>query len=172
MKTASMSKRAPSNRGFTLIEMMITIAVAAILAMIAVPSFRNASLSSQLRSAVNDFVASANFARSEAIKRGSAVTMCVSADGASCAAGGWEQGWIVLSGTTVLQHESAAPSGFKLSATGSVANLTFQPIGVGATAATLTVCRATPTVGSQERVVTLDATGRAWSKITTNGVCS
>jgi type IV fimbrial biogenesis protein FimT len=172
MKTASMRKRTSSNRGFTLIEMMVTIAVAAILATIAVPSFRNASLSSQLRSSANDFVASTNFARSEAIKRGSAVTMCVSADGASCAAGGWEQGWIVLSGTTVLQHESAAPSGFKLSATGSVANLTFQPIGVGATAATLTVCRATPTVGSQERVVTLDATGRAWSKITTNGVCS
>jgi type IV fimbrial biogenesis protein FimT len=160
------------NRGFTLIEMMIAITVAGILLMIAVPSFRNASLSSQLRSAANDFIASTNFARSEAIKRGTAVTMCVSTDGSSCAAGGWEQGWIVLSGTTVLQHESAAPSGFKMSATGSVANLSFQPIGVGATPATLTVCRATPSVGSQERVVTLDSTGRGWLKITTNGVCS
>lgn len=167
-----MRKRTSSNRGFTLIEMMVAIAVATILSMIAVPSFRNASLSSQLRSSANDFVASANLARSEAIKRGTAVTMCVSADGSSCTAGGWEQGWIVLSGTTVLQHESAAPSGFKMSATGSVASLSFQPIGVGATAATLIVCRATPTVGSQERVVTLDATGRAWLRITTNGVCS
>lgn len=167
-----MRKRTSSNRGFTLIEMMVAIAVATILSMIAVPSFRNASLSSQLRSSANDFVASANLARSEAIKRGTAVTMCVSAGGSSCTAGGWEQGWIVLSGTTVLQHESAAPSGFKMSATGSVASLSFQPIGVGATAATLIVCRATPTVGSQERVVTLDATGRAWLRITTNGVCS
>jgi type IV fimbrial biogenesis protein FimT len=167
-----MPTRKPSNRGFTLIEMMVAIAVLVILAMIAVPSFREASLSSQLRSSANDFIASANFARSEAIKRGTTVTMCVSADGSSCGAGGWEQGWIVLSGTTVLQHESAAPSGFKVSALGSVANLSFQPIGVGATPATLTVCRATPTVGSQERVVTLDATGRAWLKVTTNGVCS
>jgi type IV fimbrial biogenesis protein FimT len=152
--------------------MMIAITVAGILLMIAVPSFRNASLSSQLRSAANDFIASTNFSRSEAIKRGAAVTMCVSTDGSSCAAGGWEQGWIVLSGTTVLQHESAAPNGFKMSATGSIATLSFQPIGVGVTPATLTVCRATPSVGSQERVVTLDATGRAWLKITTNGVCS
>jgi len=167
-----MPTRTPRNRGFTLIEMMIAITVAGILLMIAVPSFRNASLSSQLRSAANDFIASTNFARSEAIKRGAAVTMCVSTDGSSCAAGGWEQGWIVLSGTTVLQHESAAPSGFKMSAIGSIATLSFQPIGVGVAPATLTVCRATPSVGSQERVVTLDSTGRSWLKITTNGVCS
>jgi len=172
MRTAGMHTQTPSNRGFTLIEMMVTIAVAAMLLMIAVPSFRNASLSSQLRSAANDFIASSNFARSEAIKRGSAVTLCVSTDGSTCAAGGWEQGWIVLSGTTVLQHESAAPNGFKLSAAGSVATLSFQPIGIGATPTTLTVCRATPTVGAEERVVTLDATGRAWVQITRNGACS
>jgi type IV fimbrial biogenesis protein FimT len=172
MKTASMPTRTPSNRGFTLIEMMVAIAVLAILSMIAVPSFREASLSSQLRSAANNFIATANFARSEAIKRGTAVTMCVSTDGSSCASGGWEQGWIVSSGTTVLQHQSAAPSGFKMSAIGNIASLSFQAIGVGATPATLTVCRATPTVGSQERVVTIDATGRAWLRVTTNGVCS
>jgi type IV fimbrial biogenesis protein FimT len=180
MRTAGMPARTTKNRGFTLIEMMIAITVAAILLMIAVPSFRNASLSSQLRSAANDFIASSNFARSEAIKRGTPVTMCVSADGSTCIAGGWEQGWIVLGSTTVgttvvttvLQHESAAPSGFKMSATGSIATLSFQPIGVGATPASLTVCRATPSVGSQERVVTLDSTGRAWLKITTTGVCS
>ncbi len=167
-----MPTRTTSHRGFTLIEMMVAMTVLVILSMIAVPSFRNASLSSQLRSSANDFIASANFARSEAIKRGTAVTMCVSTDGSTCAAGGWEQGWIVSSGTTVLQHESAAPSGFKMSEVGNLATLSFQPIGVGATPATLTVCRATPTVGSQERVVTLDATGRPWVRITTNGVCS
>jgi len=172
MRTAGMHTHTPSNRGFTLIEMMITITVTAMLLMIAVPSFKNASLSSQLRSAASDFIASSNLARSEAIKRGSPVTLCVSADGSTCAAGGWEQGWIVLSGTTVLQHEYAAPSGFKLSATGNVATLSFQPIGVGATPATLTVCRATPTVGAEERVVTIDATGRAWVQITRNGACS
>ena len=172
MKAIAMPARTPRHRGFTLIEMMVTLTVLVILSMIAVPSFRDASLSSQLRSSANNFIATANFARSEAIKRGTAVTMCVSTDGATCAAGGWEQGWIVLSGTTVLQHKSAAPSGFKVSAVGSVASLSFQPIGVGATPATLTVCRATPTVGSQERVVTLDATGRAWLRVTTNGACS
>ncbi len=167
-----MKTRTQGNDGFTLIELMVVIAVMSILMMIAVPSFRDASLSGQLRSSANDFVASANFARSEAIKRGNAVTVCVSTNGSSCGSGGWEQGWIVLSGTTVLQRQFAAPGGFKISATGGVASLGFQPIGVGATPATLTVCRSTPTSGSQERVVTLDAVGRAWVKTTTRGACS
>jgi len=169
-----------SHGGFTLIEMLITMVVLAILLGIAVPSFRNASLSGQLRSAANDFIATANFARSEAIKRGTPVTMCVSTDGSTCIAGGWEQGWIVLGSTTVgttvvttvLQHEAAAPNGFKMTEAGGVASLSFQAIGVGSTAAAVTVCRATPSVGTQERVVTLDATGHAWVQITTKGICS
>lgn len=167
-----MHTRTHINGGFTLIELVVAISVMGILTTIAVPSFTNASLSSKLRSSAYDFIASSNFARSEAIKRGAPVTVCVSANGTSCGTGGWEQGWIVLSGATVLQRQSAAPGGFKMTATGGVASLAFQPIGVGATPATVTVCRATPSVGAQERVVTLDAAGRAWVKTTTSGACS
>lgn len=166
--------------GFTLVELMITIAVLAIVMAIALPSFNDMTLGSKLRSQSNDLVAGAMLARSEAIKRNSAVRMCVSADGASCIAGGWEQGWVVFhdadddgtldAGETVMLQHQAAPSGFKI--TGTVASIRFQGTGVGATQATLTACRATPSVGGQEREVTISLTGRASVKPTYTATCS
>jgi type IV fimbrial biogenesis protein FimT len=156
--------------GFTLVEAMMAITVMAILMAIAVPSFKDASLSSQLRASANDLATSAYLARSEALKRNAVVTLCMSSDGATCATtGGWEQGWIVLSGSALKAH-SAAPTGLRITA-GGVTSLSFQPTAVGATAATFTVCRSTPRVGREERVVTIDATGRPWIKRTTNASC-
>ena len=158
--------------GFTLIEAMVSIAVMLVLVAIAVPSFKNASLGSQLRSSANDLVASVLLARSEAIKRNAMVTMCMSADGEDCtASGGWEQGWIVMIGDDKLRVQGSAPSGLRISA-GAVTSLSFQPIGAGGAAATFTVCRATPSVGGEERVITLDATGRPWVRRTQNAACS
>lgn len=169
-------------RGFTLIELMITIAVFAVLLAITVPAYHDMTLGSKLRSQANDLVAGAVLARSEAIKRNAFVRMCVSADGASCIAGGWEQGWVVFHdadddgvldvGETVLLRHHAAPSGFKITGTGALASVRFQPTGVGATPATLTVCRATPSVGGQERVVSISLTGRASVTTTNTASCS
>jgi len=158
--------------GFTIIEMMVAVALAAILLAIAVPSFKDASLGSQLRSASSELMVSASLARSEAIKRNAPVELCTSSDGKTCGTGGWQQGWIVLSGGTVIQSQPKAPPGFLITASGGKTTLSFQPTGVGATAATFTICRATPNVGSQERVVTIDAAGRASVERTTTGTCS
>lgn len=152
---------------------MIAVAVLAILMAVAVPSFKESSLSSQLRAMANNVIASTHLARSEAFKRNAVVTMCVSTDGATCAgAGSWEQGWIVAAGGVVLERQTASPGGYKINETASVNSLSFQPSGAGSTAATLTVCRATPDVGSQERVVTIDSTGRARVSQTTTASCS
>jgi len=83
--------------GFTLVELMVTLAVAAIVLTVGVPSFQTLIKNNRLTTAANALVASLNLARSEAIKRGVRVTVCKSADGASCTtAGNWEQGWIVF----------------------------------------------------------------------------
>lgn len=175
-----------ARRGFTLIELMVTIAVMAILLGIAVPSFTNAVLGSKLGSYANNFVASVNMARSEAIKRNIRVTLCATADGSSCAAsGGWDQGWIVKCQTTnnttcdaagpnwiVIHRQQVMASGLKMTAESDVRSITFEPTGVGVTPATLTVCRATPSAGSQERVIRVTATGRASVSKTTTGTCS
>ncbi|TAL87569.1 MAG: prepilin-type N-terminal cleavage/methylation domain-containing protein [Rhodanobacter sp.] len=63
-------------RGFTLVELMITLAVAVVLIMIAVPSFRAITLSSKLTTTANDMVASLNVARMEAIKRNANIQFC------------------------------------------------------------------------------------------------
>jgi type IV fimbrial biogenesis protein FimT len=97
-----MHSRAP--RGVTLIELMVVIAIVGIIGMMAAPSFARMLASNTVTSQVNGFLTDAQFSRSEALKRGTSVTMCrtISPDAASptCAqstdTGGWETGWIVF----------------------------------------------------------------------------
>lgn len=174
------ARGSPPNRSlaFTLVELLIALAILTVLVGLAVPSYNQFSLGGKLRSYANDLVAGAVLARSEAIKRSGFVRMCVSS-GAGCVAGGWEQGWVIFHdadddgvldvGETVVYRQQSAAPGFKI--TGTVQTLRFQPTGVGATSASLVVCRATPSVGSQERVVSLSVTGRAAVTRTNNAVC-
>ena len=158
--------------GFTLVELMVVITVLAILLVIAVPSFDGIRLSSRLSAYATELMAGSQLARTEAIKRNAPVTMCVSSNGTSCSgSGGWELGWIVVSGTTVIRQQPPAAAGYKLSEAGGVASLTFEATGLGATQANITVCRLSPSAGSQERVVKISATGRASITRTTLGTC-
>ena len=153
-------------RGFTLIEMMTAIFILAILVALAVPSFREASLSGKLTGFANDVVASTQLARSEAIKRNVTVTLCASSDGETCDdPDGWEVGWIVLAdeggaNEAVVQHRPALPPEFRMVQTGGVASVLFPPTVVTDNQVTLTVCRAEPE-GSQERIVTITAARNA-----------
>lgn len=83
--------------GFTLIELMITLAIAAILLTVAVPSFRTFIENNKAITQVNDVVSAHNLARMEAIKRGSPVTVCTSSNGTACSnSTNWKNGWIVF----------------------------------------------------------------------------
>ena len=84
-------------RGFTLIELMVTLAVAAILMTVGIPNLQDLIRNNRLTAATNAFVSSLNIARSEAIKQGRNATVCVSdtAIQNSCTGTNWQKGWLV-----------------------------------------------------------------------------
>jgi len=87
-------------RGFTLLDLMVTISIASILLSVGLPSFRGAVMDSRLVRDSNLFVASINLARSSAVRFQRTSTICASADYSAsvptCSAStDWSQGWIV-----------------------------------------------------------------------------
>jgi len=83
------------NQGFTLLELLVTLAVAAILLSYGVPSFIDTVRNGRATANANDLITALSFARSEAVKRGARVTVCASDDAATCG-GAWTDGWIVI----------------------------------------------------------------------------
>jgi type IV fimbrial biogenesis protein FimT len=156
--------------GFTLIEMLVAIAIAAILLALAAPSFEDAAVSSKVSDIATKVAVAANNARSEAIKRNGEVVVCMSADGATCAgSGSWEQGWIAFvdrnpkngardpAATSpdepIVFSEVATTSGYKIIEKDGKTSLSFPSTGIGATQGTFTVCRSTPVHKSQRTVL-------------------
>lgn len=94
------------NQGFTLIELMITLLVGALVLGVGIPTLRDFISTNQMAASVNNFVSAVHLTRSEAIKRRANATLCASSnwDAASpiCAPGGKiSDGWIVFIDCTV-----------------------------------------------------------------------
>lgn len=83
--------------GFTLIELIVTLAVASILIGFGVPSFANLIASGRQSDTYNELVSSLNLARSEAVKRAGTVTVCAFATETTCGTSDdWSKGWLVF----------------------------------------------------------------------------
>jgi type IV fimbrial biogenesis protein FimT len=88
-----------NNDGFTLAELVVTLAVATIFFTLAVPSYYSVLQNNKAATVANYFSANIIFARSEAIKRGVTVTICPTANAAFTACGtaaNWINGWIIF----------------------------------------------------------------------------
>lgn len=173
-------KRAP---GFTLIEMMVTIAIMAILLAIGIPSFQQLIINNRIVTNTNDLIADLAMARSEALKKGGSVvvTVCASTDGASCSgANDWSGGHLVFvdagsvgsvdSGDVVLRKMGAV-EGLTVTASGfsTTGYLAYRSSGAVTSTqlGTFTVCKS----GYLGRIVTVSPIGRS-SVAQTTGNCS
>jgi type IV fimbrial biogenesis protein FimT len=162
--------------GFTLVELLMTLCVAAVLFSVAVPSVSSVVHSVQVSGASNAFLASLRLARSEAFKRGGRVVLCKSGGGHACAlAGGWEQGWIMFhdldsdgalsDGELVLERAQPLPAGIRFTGNQNVARyVSFVSVGGtrmapgGLQAGTLTLC--SPAHPADARHIVLNSAGR------------
>ncbi|MBX9754256.1 MAG: GspH/FimT family pseudopilin [Pseudomonadaceae bacterium] len=103
-----------SNKGFTLLELMVTVAILAILLSIAAPSFRTQIEASRLRADTDNIMAALQLARSEAVTRSLPVTVSNFSAGAT-----------VMQGATSLRVFPAQSSGVAIAG----AAITFRPDG-------------------------------------------
>jgi type IV fimbrial biogenesis protein FimT len=99
-------------RGFTLIELMVVVALVAILVSLAAPSFQDFLIRNRSAAMANDFVGSVLRARNEAVSRNTCVVMCRSTfanNPPQCAAGtDWQPGWVVFVDNTCSAPNVAA----------------------------------------------------------------
>lgn len=172
-------KRVEKCGAFTIIELVVTVAIVAILATIAVPAYTTIMTSNRMAGAINDFVGSLHVARSEAIKRGLNVVVCKSADGQLCTTtGNWSQGWLVFEDTNssqtrdgagcpnepcepLISIHSALQGGDKLVGTGNPANwVRFNRNGFsGNSFGTFTLCES-GNDPKKARAIVISRTGR------------
>ena len=121
-------------RGFSLIELAIAIGIVAITAVLATPSFIGITNKYKALGEVTGFAGDLGFARSEAIKQGSPVTMCVSSDGSTCIAGNtWHLGWIMFADPnadktvgTILRRQNSFTSSDTFIADNSASSITYS----------------------------------------------
>jgi type IV fimbrial biogenesis protein FimT len=152
-------------KGFTLMELMVTIAITGILIGIAIPSFTSIITSNRLTTSANELITALNFARSEAIKRG----VIVYVHQKSATAHYWEGGWDVLvdsnnsnsydAADTLLKTYAALPGGYALR-TVSHTFTGYFPSGLGSSGANVVFSLCNDADTTTSRTITINVVGR------------
>jgi type IV fimbrial biogenesis protein FimT len=194
LSTPTPDQQPSKMRGFTLIELMVTLSVAAVLAALAAPSFQGMIASGRINSGTNDLMGTLAVARSEAIRRNTRITVCKSANQSACTTSGtWDQGWIVFvdttratnasvdTGETILSVAQKVAGNTVINGSSGVANyVSFASDGRAkamdgtALSGTLRVCSPSSALSDAKRArdITLLPVGRATWSSTAGGVAN
>jgi len=177
------------NSGFTLVELMVTIAIVALLASLAVPSFHTMLVRRSVDSAADVLVSDLRFARSEAVKRSTVVTVCASLNGTSCAGTGglWKDGWIMFvdfdgdgnresaDGDRIVRVQGALTSIASIAAADgtSQVNFRYQPTGwAKAATQTFIITPSGDVPSGSPRLVCVSNNGRAGLRLRGSTSCT
>jgi type IV fimbrial biogenesis protein FimT len=164
--------------GFTIIELMLAIMVLSIVVAMGVPTLSSTIQNNRLASQTNSLLSTLNYARSEAVKLGSSVTICGSSDQAACNSSNWEDGWIVFrdsngngavnAGETILRVQEPLSGGNTLRTSGfsSASNLVFNSRGMLAATGTFVLCDSRG--ASDARGVVMNISGQARAAVDEN----
>lgn len=139
--------------GFSLIELMATVAIVAIVVAIGTPSFVGAIKNNRLTGQLNSLIGALSYARSEAAKQGqNSVTICGSNDSATCNSDSWETGWIIFrdgdsngavgAGEPILRISEALNGNNTLRTTGfaTAGSISFNNLGMVNSIGSLVLC--------------------------------
>jgi type IV fimbrial biogenesis protein FimT len=196
MPTILRPRPAPRRRrGFTLVELLVTVAVAGVLLALAAPMLRDFVTSRAVASQASDLVATLRYARGEAMKRTNAVSVCrmdaANAQTCSTAPGPWRY-WMVFvdrdtrgvfdSGDMKLRVENTAPAAVRYLSLESTTYVSFQSTGIALWNNQVSmnglrwefdpvISRRSPSYPRDVRVVCLNAQGRV-AIVDGNSVCS
>lgn len=158
-----------ASRGFTLVELMVTVAVIAVIAAVAVPNMSTIIKRNRLKSQGEDVMGTLQLARSEAIRTNARVTACASAGGITCSTGA--QRFVVFDSNNAIVREVTMPADVQLS--GPAAGLVFRSTGridpgLPAADRVFVVCIPNASLGENQREITV-ALGGASTSAAVNG---
>lgn len=157
------------NSGFTLLELIVTLAMISIVVAIAIPSMTTFTQNDRLTTNINTLIGHLAYARSEAVKRSVQVAVCASDDASTCS-GGWSDGWIVYidadnnssfdAGEEVIRAQQALEGNNTLTATGIGTQITYDNRGFvdAASVGSLQLCD--DRSGTFGKTVRITTTGR------------
>lgn len=177
-----------SSAGFTLVELMVVLALLGVLLAVAAPAFSGVVNSMRLSTTANALFSSLLLARSEAIKRNSRAVVCKSATALACTSiGSWEQGWIVFHdannnaaldvGEAVISREQGVPDSIRMTGNSPVANyVSYTSVGSASytsgafQAGTFTACVQSASA-TEARQIVINISGRPRTVRTTVAKC-
>ena len=161
-----------ASRGVTLIETLVVMGIVGIFMAIGIPSYKYVTNANRISAEINGLLGDLQFARSEAIKEGQPVTVCVSSDGASCLGATtttWRSGWIVYSDMNgngavdageVLRAQKTFTGTDTFNANNSIGAITFNREGFASvTNGTLITLHASPAAQGSTRCLSVTLVG-------------